>query len=103
MSFDKQASEMNKSDFTSQNKEVIFLYIQVIIELDYSLIYPEREERFTHLIERMKVRKWDSISIADIIKLFKNKGILFDSHMFLYFSNSQQIYIYCGSTFDPIT
>ena len=59
-------------------------------------------ERFTHLIECMKVRYWDSISLANIIKLFKNKGILFDSHMFLYFSNSQQIYIYCGSTFDPI-
>lgn len=50
----------------------------------------------------MKVIKTDRIALLDLLKPFIDKGYPLDTHMFLYLSEAQGIYIYCGhsSTLD---
>ena len=66
--------------------------------MEYSLLYPKTGQFFERLEDTIKTRKGERICLVDILKPFKDKGYSLESHMFLYFSKSKQIYVYCGSS-----
>ena len=71
---------------------------ELSVEIDYSQIYIESKKPFAFLQEKLTVIKSDQITLLELLKPFMDKGYLFNSHMFLYWSLSRRLYMYCGSS-----